>query len=36
MAPSANSLSCPVDLPFVPSDLGKRLSRAVEEQGAVA
>lgn len=29
-------LSCPVDLPFVPSDLGKRLSRAVEEQGAVA
>jgi molybdopterin-guanine dinucleotide biosynthesis protein A len=29
-------LSCPVDLPFVPSDLGKRLNRAVEEQGAVA
>lgn len=30
------ALSCPVDLPFVPVDLGKRLIKAVEEQGAVA
>ncbi|MGO3131531.1 MAG: molybdenum cofactor guanylyltransferase MobA [Alcaligenes sp.] len=29
-------LSCPVDLPFVPADLGKRLIKAVKEQGAVA
>ncbi|MGO3745621.1 molybdenum cofactor guanylyltransferase MobA [Alcaligenes aquatilis] len=30
------ALSCPVDLPFVPKDLSKRLIKAVEEQGAVA
>ena len=29
-------LSCPVDLPFVPAELGKRLIKAVQEQGAVA
>ncbi|GHC43818.1 molybdenum cofactor guanylyltransferase [Alcaligenes pakistanensis] len=30
------ALSCPVDLPFVPAELGKRLIKAVQEQGAVA
>ncbi len=30
------ALSCPVDLPFVPAELSKRLIKAVKEQGAVA
>ncbi|UTM02598.1 molybdenum cofactor guanylyltransferase MobA [Alcaligenes nematophilus] len=30
------ALSCPVDLPFVPKDLGQRLIKAVQDQGALA
>lgn len=30
------ALSCPVDLPFVPAELSKRLIKAVKEQDAVA
>ncbi len=30
------ALSCPVDLPFVPAELSKRLIKAVKEQGAAA
>ncbi len=28
------ALSCPVDLPFLPADLGRRLAQAVQEHGA--